>query len=152
MKTLAHATDKAEILARIALLTPQSPRRWGRMNVHQMVCHLNDAFKCAWGERQTPLVGTIFHRVVVKWIALQVPLRWPKGIVTRPEFDQEQAGTPPVEFVRDVAELVFLIEKMTASPRSFEWGEHPIFGRMSEAEWLRWGYLHADHHLRQFSR
>jgi hypothetical protein len=27
---------------------------------------------------------------------------------------------------------------------------HPIFGPMSEAAWLRWGYLHADHHLRQF--
>ena len=30
------------------------------------------------------------------------------------------------------------------------WPAHPIFGRMSEAEWLRWGYLHTDHHLRQF--
>jgi hypothetical protein len=29
---------------------------------------------------------------------------------------------------------------------------HPIFGRITRAEWLRWGYLHADHHLRQFGR
>jgi hypothetical protein len=27
---------------------------------------------------------------------------------------------------------------------------HPIFGAMSERAWLRWGYLHMDHHLRQF--
>jgi len=27
---------------------------------------------------------------------------------------------------------------------------HPIFGRMSLWEWQRWGYLHTDHHLRQF--
>jgi hypothetical protein len=28
----------------------------------------------------------------------------------------------------------------------------PIFGRMSDAEWLRWGYLHTDHHRRQCER
>jgi hypothetical protein len=27
---------------------------------------------------------------------------------------------------------------------------HPIFGALSARDWLRWGYLHADHHLRQF--
>jgi len=27
---------------------------------------------------------------------------------------------------------------------------HPIFGPMSRPAWLRWAYLHADHHLRQF--
>jgi hypothetical protein len=32
----------------------------------------------------------------------------------------------------------------------FNWPVHPIFGRMSHREWLRWAYLHADHHLRQF--
>jgi len=25
-----------------------------------------------------------------------------------------------------------------------------MFGRLSDAAWLRWGYLHMDHHLRQF--
>jgi hypothetical protein len=29
---------------------------------------------------------------------------------------------------------------------------HPIFGPMSRENWMRWGYLHADHHLRQFGR
>jgi hypothetical protein len=27
-----------------------------------------------------------------------------------------------------------------------------MFGPMSERDWMRWGYLHADHHLRQFGR
>ena len=30
------------------------------------------------------------------------------------------------------------------------WPRHPIFGRMSQRAWLRWAYLHMDHHLRQF--
>jgi hypothetical protein len=27
---------------------------------------------------------------------------------------------------------------------------HPVFGAMSDSAWRRWGYLHTDHHLRQF--
>jgi hypothetical protein len=29
---------------------------------------------------------------------------------------------------------------------------HPMFGAMTTLEWMRWGYLHTDHHLRQFGR
>jgi hypothetical protein len=29
---------------------------------------------------------------------------------------------------------------------------HPFFVRLTRAEWLRWGCLQADHHLRQFAR
>jgi hypothetical protein len=25
-----------------------------------------------------------------------------------------------------------------------------MFGSMQRTDWLRWGWLHADHHLRQF--
>jgi Protein of unknown function (DUF1569) len=37
-----------------------------------------------------------------------------------------------------------------AQPSAAERPAHPIFGRMTEEEWMRWGYLHVDHHLRQF--
>jgi hypothetical protein len=30
--------------------------------------------------------------------------------------------------------------------------DHSLFGPMSFADWMRWGYLHADYHLRQFGR
>jgi hypothetical protein len=29
-------------------------------------------------------------------------------------------------------------------------GHHPLFGALSAAEWGRFSYRHADHHLRQF--
>ena len=93
----------------------------------------------------------LLQRTIVKWIALYLPLRWPGGrILTRPEIDQEVGGTKPGDFAGDVAELESLVELITAQTRSFDWPLHPIFGRMSDADWLRWGYLHMDHHLRQF--
>ena len=59
-------------------------------------------------------------------------------------------GTRPRDFAADVAELEALVELITARNGNFDWQSHPIFGRMSEAAWLRWAYLHMDHHLRQF--
>jgi hypothetical protein len=43
-----------------------------------------------------------------------------------------------------------LVELVATEPKLLDGRVHPIFGRMSEAAWLRWGWLHADHHLRQF--
>jgi hypothetical protein len=59
-------------------------------------------------------------------------------------------GTAPGTFDSDVADLEALVEEVTASGRSFVWEAHPVFGRMPDSGWLRWGYLHMDHHLRQF--
>ena len=30
--------------------------------------------------------------------------------------------------------------------------DRALWGKMSARDWMRWGYLHADHHLRQFGR
>jgi hypothetical protein len=90
------------------------------------------------------------QRTVVKWIALYTPLRWRAGIPTRPEIDQQCAGTRPVDFAADVAELETLVELISTREKKFNWPAHPIFGTMSHAAWLRWAYLHMDHHLRQF--
>ena len=30
--------------------------------------------------------------------------------------------------------------------------DHGMFGPMTHWDWMRWGYLHTDHHLRQFGR
>jgi hypothetical protein len=120
------------------------------MSAHQMICHLCDSCRMATGEKLASEASGIVQRTVVKWIALYAPLRWPPGIPTRPEVDQQFAGTRPVEFAADVAELEALLEFMTTREKSFDWPVHPIFGRMSQAAWLRWAYLHTDHHLRQF--
>ncbi len=39
---------------------------------------------------------------------------------------------------------------LPTAQRDFAFASHPVFGELSEWEWMRWGYLHADHHLRQF--
>jgi hypothetical protein len=150
MKTLARPRDKAEILRRLRDVRPESVRRWGRMSAHQMVCHLGDSFRMAMADKPVSDATSLLHRTVVKWIALYAPLRWVPGIRTIPEIDQERGGTRPTDFAADIAQVEALMEVVTAPARSFDWPLHPVFGRMSDRAWLRWGYLHTDHHLRQF--
>ena len=150
MKTLANETDKTDLLRRLQQLTSDSQRRWGKMSPHQMVCHLTDSFKAATGEKPVSLRSNFVSRTVVRWIALYLPLRWPHGVPTRPEMDQDKGGTRPVDFDRDVGQLELVIERFSSAPKDFQWHRHPLFDEMSERDWLRWGYLHTDHHLRQF--
>ena len=150
MKTIARPADKAEIVRRLKTVRPDCTRRWGRMSAHQMVCHLSDAFRLVTHQKAASPATGIVQVTLIKWIALYVPFRWPEGVATRPEMDQEFEGTKPRDFAADLAELESLVERIATVGKDYDWPAHPIFGRMSESAWMRWAYLHVDHHLRQF--
>lgn len=150
MKTLARDHDKAELLRRLRDVRPDSIRQWGRMSAHEMVCHLIDSCRMALGQKTVSHASGLPQRTVVKWMALYFPRPWPPGILTRPELEQGRGGRCPGDFAADVAEVEALLESIARRERGFDWPVHPIFGRMSDRAWLRWAYLHTDHHLRQF--
>ncbi|MBS1791919.1 MAG: DUF1569 domain-containing protein [Acidobacteria bacterium] len=149
-KTFSNQTDRAAIINRLRQLRPDSQRRWGKMTAHQAVCHLNDSFKARSGEKKTAPVDNWFTRSIMKWVALETSLPWPHGVKTMPEFDQFIGGTPPDDFTRDCSQLEAMIEQFCQPSDASSYAPHAFFGQMTEAEWLRWGYLHCDHHLRQF--
>ena len=151
MKTFARDGCREEVVRRLRLVRADSGRRWGTMTPHQMICHCADACRMASGEATPHDISTGMTRSVIKWVALYAPMPWPTGIETVPEFDQRTAGTPPGAFAADVATLEALLGQIRRRERGgAPWPRHPIFGRMSERAWLRWAYLHMDHHLRQF--
>lgn len=147
MSTLADPAVRAECKARVVRLNPDAPPEWGRMTARQMVCHLNDSFGVAMGQKYASPATNILQRTLVKWIALHTPVRWPPGATTRPEVEQGVGGTPPAKWENDCAELIRRLDEF-ANWRAF--AAHPIFGKLSPEEWLTWGYRHVDHHLRQF--
>jgi uncharacterized protein DUF1569 len=154
-RTLSNATDKQQIAQRVLKIQPSSARLWGRMTAPQMICHLADSFRVTmglkpWATERISATPILLPDWFVKWVAFEVPLQWPKGTPTRPEVDPQRNGTPPAEFTSDRQELLQLLERFTQHPRDFQWQEHPLFGPLTDAAWMRWGYLHMDHHLRQF--
>lgn len=134
---------------RIDTLAQSDGALWGRMPVGEMVCHTRDAFAMALGERAAAPVKRELPGPVFKWLALSVPMRWPKNYATVPEL-QHGAGCSSSERVFfDVAGLRDHLDRFVLSAVT---NGHPIFGTMSRRDWMRWGYLHLDHHLRQFGR
>jgi hypothetical protein len=119
------------------------------MTAKQMVRHLGCAYEIALGKRTaSPVEG--LPPVLVKWVALRSGLRWPKNVSTMPELKRAMVGHSDDKFDELVCEAIEGMERLASGPRFAP--SHPMFGPMSAADWMRWGYLHADHHLRQFGR
>ncbi len=120
------------------------------MSAPQMICHLSDGFRMYMGLKPVKPASVPYPRSLMRWIALWVPIPWPHGFKTVPELDQQADGTRPLEFEKDVRDLCQLMERFTGRPRDYQFQPHPHFGQMAEQDWMRLGYLHMDHHLRQF--
>ncbi|HEY1952290.1 MAG TPA: DUF1569 domain-containing protein [Gemmatimonadaceae bacterium] len=153
MKSLLNPRDREITAKRVSQLRPDAQRRWGRMNAHQMVCHLTDAYRGLLASpspnsrrRKPNLLG----RTLIKWLALYAPMPWPHGTRTRAEIDQEKGGTRPTEFELDMAALEANCDRFLHNLDTVAERPHFIFGKLSREEWGRWAYLHTDHHLRQF--
>jgi hypothetical protein len=147
-RTLASPETVEVLIGRLGRLTPSSPRRWGTMTPHEMLCHLGDSFAVVLDERPAARADTWVTRNVLRIIALHLPFQWPQGVATRPEVNPKEAGTKPAEFERDRQRV---LDYVRGFPRpDTRCGRHPVFGALTRDEWLVWGYRHLDHHLRQF--
>ena len=121
------------------------------MSAPEMICHLRDAFLGVMGDLPMAIPPGFSWWRLTKPFAFYAPFPWPHGVPTRPEFDQLGGNsTRPAQFEDDVRLLVAAIARFTEQPRMFDLRPHPLFGVLSEKEWMIWGYRHSDHHLRQF--
>lgn len=151
MKSLAEPGTRAEIIARVHAVRPDSVAQFGVMTAPEMIKHCVICLEAGLGLRSIAPAETFVMRNVIKYIALYMPAPWPPGFKTRPEMDTKRNGNQPGDFVSDVATLVQRLEEFGTRRSNGPWVRHPMFGAMSESEWQRWAYLHTDHHLKQFS-
>jgi Protein of unknown function (DUF1569) len=152
MKSLRNPEQKKELLLRLQRVGPSSERLWGSMSSHQMICHLSDGYRLYMGEIKAPLHPIPIPRWILRSITLWAPMPWPRGkIPTLRELDQKAgSGTKPQEFAKDVQTLREMLDRFTQLPDNYDWKPHPGLGTLSYSQWMRLGYLHADHHFRQF--
>ena len=149
MKSMANARDCEQVVRRIGSLTPQSPRQWGRMSVEGMLCHLADSYQIALGEREAAPAPVPMARLM-KTVALWSPMPWPQNLRTVKEVEQGGGGSVAGLFEHERVRLLRMVARF-CSTAALDATRHPFFGRMTRADWMRWGYLHAHHHLRQFN-
>ena len=149
MKSLGSVEVLSEIRTRLRSVRVDDHARWGKMTAKKMVRHLGCSYEVALGEREVAPVKA-GPPVLVKWAALRLPMRWPKNLPTTTELKRAVAENLDCTFDSLVDAAVAKMHAVAAGSRYAP--THPMFGPMTPEDWMRWGYLHADHHLRQFGR
>jgi hypothetical protein len=148
MKTLAKTRHAGEIRRRMLDLAPSDQPLWGVMNANQMMCHLRWPYSDALSSMPVAVDKLPLPAPLIKLISLYLPRPWPKSLPTLAEYRVGSPALSSTEFDMNRAELLNALDTFCAEPNLVR--AHPFFGKMSHSDWMRWGYLHADHHLRQF--
>ncbi|WP_273566352.1 DUF1569 domain-containing protein [Maribacter halichondriae] len=134
-------------LRRIVQLTPEHQPKFGKMNVHQMVCHCTDQLRLSLGMIKADDNYTLIDPSVVKNLALaKKPVPTPKGL-----GQVEGDGTSPTTFENDKALLKSHLLEFLNLPEDFDYAPHPYFGKSDRKSWMAITIYHLDHHLSQFN-
>lgn len=147
MKNLFQLPDVKDILARIDKLKPDSQRRWGKMDVAQMLAHCAASMEMATGHLvlKRLFIGRVLGPAFKSKYLDETPLgkNSPTDksfiITDKRVFEQEKARLK--KLVQQFADGG--TEKCTRHPHSF-------FGKLTPEQWSIGMYKHLDHHLRQF--
>jgi len=145
-KNIASQPVLEALVMRIGSARPECRRQWGTMNVQQMLVHLGDGSAAALGQRTfaaRPRPGG----TVIRFVALYLLPRTPRGIKSGAE--PAAKTVEPSAFATDRERAIGLLRQLAAPGQQLA-AAHPIFGKMSRGDWMRYAYLHVDHHLRQF--
>ena len=146
MGSILNEADRAAISNRFRSLSESSTRRWGSMDVTEMLQHLRRSALMCVGELSVPSVNKrAFHKFPLKQLLLYV-LPFPKGAPTAPELKPVDATS----FEEERAALLELLERIGAGPSDGMGPDHPLFGPLNWREWGVLAYKHSDHHLKQF--
>lgn len=135
-------------LARIEKLTPETQPQWGKMNVSQMLAHVNVSYDMAFGKIEVK--NNFFMKLMLK-LFIKGPVTNEKpykhNLQTAPQFliaDQK-------DFEKEKANLIENIKKTQEYGADyFDGKESPSFGKLTAMEWNNLFYKHLDHHLAQF--
>jgi hypothetical protein len=145
MLTLLHDPDvHASIRKRMQSLRADTPRKWGKMSIDQMLWHVNVSMREAVGDYTPQLKPLPIPKALFRWAVLNIP--WGRGARTRPDMYPASA----YDFNAQKAECLSLIDRIVARPLSAEWPNSASMGKMTGKHWSQLTAKHLDHHLRQF--
>ena len=152
MKTVMNAKIRNQLVKRIESITGDEKPIWGKMSVYEMICHSSDQIKMSIGEIETKFVGNKMMETLLKRLIL-LGMPTPKGKVeTVKELKQGAGGTKPTSLDEDKKRFIKLVNEFDEKYPQGKNVRHPAFGMMNKKEWGRLVYIHADYHLKQFSR
>lgn len=147
MPSLFSMPARVAMSHRLERLRPDSIRLWGTIGCHEMLCHLIDGFRLAFGESRHHVQDSWLNSWYGRLLIIDAPLAWPKGKVKAPPMFFETR--PEHGFMWDRNRVGEYIQRFAVGPHQ-SWGVSPILGPLSPRQWAKLSWRHLDHHLRQF--
>jgi hypothetical protein len=147
MKSLFNTAENREIIDRIERLSPASQAKWGTMDAAQMLFHVQQPLRVAFGELRLKLsvAGFFFDKIAKRKLSNNEP--WGRGLPT----DKHFIVVDRKNFADEKGNLLVLVLRFVDEGRGGIINDlHPFFGRLTTDEWDRLMWNHLDHHLRQF--
>lgn len=147
MKSLLEPEGYEEITKRIYHLQPEAKAQWGKMDVAQMMAHLQQTFKVPLSDKPMSrmMIGRLMGWAIKPKLYNETP--WKPNLPTAPEFIIKDERDFPTEKLR----LLNLVEQFhDAGPEGIGRYPHPMFGNFTKDQWGKAMYKHVDHHLQQF--
>lgn len=142
---MLHDADiRSALESRLALLRPDSPRKWGHMTSGQMLWHLNRFLMFALGDGSFERQKNPIPLPILRFALLYLP--WPKGAPTHPAA----VANADHDFEGERARCLELIERFVSQPLDGPWAVDPAFGLITGRFASRLQAKHLNHHFRQF--
>ena len=148
MKTIFNSANNQELVNRLLSLTKNSERKWGKMNVAQMLVHCQKPLEVSDGKLEvkrnlfSKLFGGFFKKkYLIKGDDFSNNLPTAKEFLVQSDFN----------FEKEQSKLVQMVQNLGAKGESaIKLQVHPFFGKMLPSEWGILFYKHLNHHLKQF--
>jgi len=147
MQNLFDRDIYEKMALRLDALGPESQRRWGKMNVAQMLAHCKEAFKIPLSDHKMPrsILGLLFGWMIKAKLYNDDP--WKKNLPTAPNFIIKDER----DFEKEKQQLTKLIDRFyQGGPEKVGRFPHPMFGSFTPEQWGQCMYKHLDHHFMQF--
>lgn len=133
---------------RLEKLNYMSKPQWGKMNVAQMLAHLNVAYDLAY--ERIPYKSSGFKKFILKLLVKPLVVSekpYKKNSHTAPEFIIADER----DFEKEKSKFIDNVKQTEAhGAKYFEGKVSTSFGPMTAKEWSTQFYKHIEHHFTQF--
>lgn len=149
-KTLNNPIYFEEIIQRISNLNENTPRKWGKMDVGQMLTHCDLVIQVALGKIELPPINILYKGIgTLTKIEMYV---FNNGIPRNMPTFQKLIVNFECDFDESKTNLLKTLEEFrTACENKKLPDSHRLFGNMTEKDWEFLEYKHLNHHLKQFN-
>jgi Protein of unknown function (DUF1569) len=145
MKSVFDKNNYDELNNRLQKLAVSSTPLWGKMNIGQMLHHLNRTMEAPLGKYQGKGKPVFLMRLFKSVLYNDRPFG--KGSPTAKDF---KISGGSYDFETEKEKAVSNLKEIFDKGAEGNYLPHLFFGKLTNQQWGMHFYKHADHHLKQF--